>query len=325
MMNMVKGTWKQTFLAPLACAIALSGCQLSDDEEKETSESRPFSALYVFGDSLSDTGNIGGYLSLETDLPSPFYDNRISNGKLIVDYVAESLNLEVEPSLYLGEITDGTNYAVAGGQADADQNIDLDFQVDTYMEYHSEEASPKALYLFFIGGNDILEQRGETSPNNTNALNLAADKVAANVQEVIDKGGKNIVVLTVPDVGKTPKVLKESAEPGQEGRSQLVSDLTVYFNSQVELKLSQLNMGDTKVTMINSYQIALDILNNAADYGFTNTTDGCYVTEDLEFSDICSEEQFDNFYYFDNIHPSGKTHRLIGEKVAAEIPDPAES
>lgn len=70
----------------------------------------PFSKLYVFGDSLSDPGNIFnsttfvqpfdwlfGY-DIPVIPPSPYYEGRYSNGPNWADYLAEDLGLTITPS-----------------------------------------------------------------------------------------------------------------------------------------------------------------------------------------------------------------------------------
>ena len=93
--------------------------------------SLPYSSLYVFGDSLADTGNNAvffdslsspGALRTPTPLagPSiPFFpyapSNTYSNGKVWVDYLADSLGLSS-----LASSLGGTNYAYGGARTGPD-------------------------------------------------------------------------------------------------------------------------------------------------------------------------------------------------------------
>lgn len=65
--------------------------------------STPFSRIIVFGDSLSDTGNLyllsGGYP------PAPYAEGRFSNGPIWVEYLAAALGMSLAPD---------DNYAVGG-------------------------------------------------------------------------------------------------------------------------------------------------------------------------------------------------------------------
>ena len=64
--------------------------------------------VVVFGDSLSDTGNLFAATGGTNPIP-PYFNGRFSNGPVWVETLAASLGLPVNPSL-LG----GTNYAFAG-------------------------------------------------------------------------------------------------------------------------------------------------------------------------------------------------------------------
>lgn len=93
------------------------------------SHPRPFKKIYAFGDSYTDTGN-----TVSTTGPSGFNyvssppygltffhhpTNRYSDGRLVIDFVAEALSLPYLPP-YLGKKADkstGINFAVAGSTA----------------------------------------------------------------------------------------------------------------------------------------------------------------------------------------------------------------
>ena len=83
---MLPGRFAWTFLFLLS--LIASGLASADS----------FSRLYVFGDSLSDTGNAA---SVVNDLPPPYYKNRFSNGPVAVEVLAKKLGLSADASLYL--------------------------------------------------------------------------------------------------------------------------------------------------------------------------------------------------------------------------------
>jgi len=115
-----------------------------------------FSEMYVFGDSLSDSGNLQ---TVNSQLPPRF----TANGKYAVEYVAEGLGLELEKSNHilayatqnLAFIT-GTNYAIASSTAiSRGRGIDLLDQVNAFMWAKEGQTPPDALYVVMTGGNDI--------------------------------------------------------------------------------------------------------------------------------------------------------------------------
>src|SRR5690349_25159216 len=74
-----------------------------------------YSEMVVFGDSLSDTGNVHAASTAQgliPDPPPPYFNGRLSNGPIWVDRLAERLGIaSPSPSL-----TGGTNYAYAGAK-----------------------------------------------------------------------------------------------------------------------------------------------------------------------------------------------------------------
>ena len=71
-----------------------------------------YSEMIVFGDSLSDTGNVHIASTAQGLIPDPGFDGRLSNGPIWLDRLAERLTLaSPSPSL-----TGGTNYAYAGAK-----------------------------------------------------------------------------------------------------------------------------------------------------------------------------------------------------------------
>ncbi len=74
-----------------------------------------------------------------------------------------------------------------------------------------------------------------------------------------------------------------------------------------------------RLTTIDIYAALEDVLGRAAALGFTNTTQGCYNIDELSFEDYCNAELLDEFVFFDDIHPTGKTHRLLGEEAARQL------
>src|ERR1700722_17642139 len=73
--------------------------------------SSPYDAIYVFGDSYCDVGNIFLATKGATPLSPPYYHGRFSNGPIWVEHLAGALGLPMQPSL-----AGGTDYAVGGAE-----------------------------------------------------------------------------------------------------------------------------------------------------------------------------------------------------------------
>ena len=77
----------------------------------------PFTKIYAFGDSLSDTGNLfaltGGFP------PPPYFEGRVSNGIVWIEYLADAMGMDFESVV---------NYAFAGATTGRDnENDGLEF------------------------------------------------------------------------------------------------------------------------------------------------------------------------------------------------------
>ena len=115
-----------------------------------------FSAVYAFGDSLSDAGNIS--LGSLGQIPvSPIYsDGRFTNGNVWVQDLAQDLGLPpVKPSL-----PGGTDYAYGGAETGATavhaaNPTDLASQLGQFVA-NVPNPSPNALYTVWAGSNDVL-------------------------------------------------------------------------------------------------------------------------------------------------------------------------
>ncbi|KAK2424957.1 GDSL esterase/lipase [Trifolium repens] len=87
-----------------------------------------YEAIFNFGDSISDTGNAeASYPPLDKNSPygSTYFKHpsgRMSNGRLIIDFIAEAYGLPfltpyLNPTKDHGDIKKGVNFAFAGSSA----------------------------------------------------------------------------------------------------------------------------------------------------------------------------------------------------------------
>ncbi len=95
---------QQTLLACLSITALVLGAA------GQANGQAPFDEFIVFGDSLSDTGNV--FISLGVPPSPPYFDGRFSNGPVTVEHVADQLGF---PAL-LPSIIGGTNFAWGGAE-----------------------------------------------------------------------------------------------------------------------------------------------------------------------------------------------------------------
>ena len=273
-----------------------------------------FSRMITFGDSLSDTGNIA---SLGFPLPFPFYQNRITDGPVPVDYLAAHLGASSAASLHLIGRRAGFNYAVAGGNIVGNQPEDLSPQVSAYLSRVGGRAERDALYVLIIGANDLRDIRSISSASTARSrTDAAVATLIAQMRRLTQAGATNLLVANVPNIGRLP----ESIERGLAGRAK---SYTQGYNRELSDALRDFRrQTGAKVVHFDFYAVVEDILNRAASLGFTQTTVGCFDIDGFDFHPDCLfGSRFDRFVFFDNVHPSGKTNRFVGDALIRAVSD----
>jgi len=274
-----------------------------------------YSHLFIFGDSLSDTGNRA---SISLPFVWPYYKNRVSNGPVAVDQLGARLGLPVNASLHLVAQSGGTNYSVAGAIARGNGSIDLNGQVDAFLIKFANKAPAVALYVMMIGANDVRDAIVATSSSAANQMvDSAAARIKVQLERLLQAGARNIAIVNVPDLGVTPEARIVSQENGDPGLIARATQLSVRFNNQLTMRLQQIELASgVDLIEFNFFAQFNSTLANSTTLGFTNTTDACFEPGSLSFHPDCFlGTGFDRFIFFDELHPTSKTHGLIGDAL----------
>jgi phospholipase/lecithinase/hemolysin len=267
-----------------------------------------YSKLVILGDSLSDTGNHPAAL---LGTPFPYYENRISNGPVAVDVLAADLGLSAANSGHLFGNGSGSNYAVSGANAAGNEPQDLNAQLDAFLGGRRSIDS-NALYLVMIGGNDVRDATViENTVQSTNKVIAAADAIELVLQQLIQAGAKSILVSNVPDISKIPETDERAGNnPGIHNNAQRLS---IAFNQRLKQNIVRLNAGaGIEIFSFDFFSRFNQILAAPTQYGFSNTTEACFDNAPFGFHPQCD---FDTFVFFDSIHPTAKTHQILGERM----------
>lgn len=125
----VPSSCSRTFLVIITSTSILSPFLPSASTISIPSHPRPFKKIYAFGDSYTDTGNTQSQtgpsgFNYVSNLPygRTFFHrptNRYSDGRLVIDFLAQSLSLPFLPPYHDPEAdkSTGVNFAVAGSTA----------------------------------------------------------------------------------------------------------------------------------------------------------------------------------------------------------------
>jgi phospholipase/lecithinase/hemolysin len=268
-------------------------------------EATPYTNVVIFGDSLSDTGNL--YASTGFP-PPPYFNGQFSNGPVWASAFSQHFGASGAP-LSQG----GSNYAYAGattGLTGVPSGAPtLTAQEQNYLVSHGGLSDQNALYVIFGGGNDIADA---LTLNNSNLIANGIANVTNIVTSLYATGARNILVVNAPDIGRTPVVSAMGAN------AQLFGTLfSTSWNSGLSAALDVLDgLPNLNLDQLDLFGLETTVINNAAAYGYTNTTQPCF-----DGVSVCANPNA--YFYWDTFHPSASVHALIAEAAINAVPEPA--
>jgi phospholipase/lecithinase/hemolysin len=276
--------------------------------------------IFAFGDSLTDEGNA---YSLTGGLfpPDPFYAQRLSNGRLWIEYLAEDLGLDPAPFFAptQGKLTDGINFAFAGSTTGTANTVvtglpGLQTQVGAFLNFKATtpayQFSPDALYVIWGGANNYLPTQSPdfvpfTTPDET------VDNLIAAISTLMAAGAKNFLVPNLPDLGKLPLT---NGSPIAEPLNQLTRDHNDLLAQRLD-QLSQTAGSDSKIIYADFNGLFNQVLADPAQFGLSNVTAPCLFTG-------CTTP--DEYFFWDQIHPTTKTHEILGNYAYQQLKSASE-
>lgn len=295
---------KKSFLTRpflLSAAVVISALLLFT----QTVYARSFSNIVAFGDSLTDYGNLH---QLVPDAPIVF-----SNGDVWVQYLAQDWNATLD------------NNAIAGAMTQ--YNVDLSGpygllgEINDYTTSSPSFDPDNTLFVVWIGGNDMLSFLA-TDPNPADDagtfISTAMGNISQGMSQLIAAGAKYFLVLSLPDIGKTPRIV------GDEAKSALVTALTENYNQALKSTVDGLGAAnpDIKVYSFDVFSYMNQIIQSGV---FPNTT-GTYLilTENWKYTynedgSLKHHDNASDYMFWDSIHPMTATHKLLADKVAAYV------
>jgi outer membrane lipase/esterase len=289
-----------------------------------------FNKVVVFGDSLSDNGNLSLALS-PTTTPTRFTTNP---GTVAVENIASGYGITLAPSLAGGTDLAWGGAGVLNNSPGTPSSVPtISAQVAGYLA--NGPADPHALYTMWGGANDIfyhatmVAMSGETSTQAQTNIAVAANTEVGLLTQLQAAGAKNIVVFNLPDIGKTPDAAaQEAMAPGS---AAALTGLSLIYNGQLNAGLGKLK---TNIIPVNVYGLLNEIIANPSQYGFTNVTDpACGAgSSSLQCGPAGSGLPYtyadgtnQTYLFADGVHPTTATHAMLAEVVLAEMAAPAQA
>ncbi|PQK81865.1 autotransporter outer membrane beta-barrel domain-containing protein [Pantoea ananatis] len=320
-------------------------------------------SLTVFGDSLSDTGNVGRFTY--NSATNPLYD----------EILARQAGLTLQPSSQ-----GGSNYAAGGAVAVPAINpqFNTQDQVARYLASNNGRADPNGLYIHWIGGNDLAAAVA-LPPLATTLIDNSAGAAASQVKALLNAGAGTVIVPTVPNVGATPALIEAilqpfsaaavsaafqsldaAATPNSAARQQAIqaafnqaagqlsgvpavrdllaqqlfaawqqlsaqaAALTARYNQLEENALANTQGNIVRVDINGLFS---EVIDNPAVYGLSNTAGmACPPgTSSVDCtSSIAGFSSQQNYLFADRLHPSPAVHAIIADYIQSILDAPAQ-
>lgn len=306
------------------------------------------SSLYVFGDSLSDTGNLYAWTGqanpvtggVAIPVSPPYAQGTFTNGPVYAERLWDRLGLpgELAPSALSG----GTNFAVGGARSryhsfDVDANglpplawpanfasFSLTGQFQGYRDgLAGGGAEASALYLVWAGANDLQDVLRLAQVSGTDAAGArlveAVGDVAGVIGGLVGLGARQLMVPTVPDIGAMPVVAAFGAQAQEAARQ-----YSMAFNQAIDGVLQSFaGVPGLEVLRFDAFGLLDDVVLNPAANGFTNIETAClqglYLapTPGAPAPTICSEP--DEHLFWDVVHPSAAAHVILADEMYRQV------
>jgi outer membrane lipase/esterase len=294
----------------LVCAVALAASSLCS----ASPHAGACSSIYVFGDSVSDSGNVALAIGFPQGVPQsvsgnsyipdyPYYPTgRFSNGPVWVEDFAALFGLAAAPSL-LG----GNNFAFAGARTGG-PNVPaptLTTQVGMFLGAHGT-APANALYVIAEVGNDARDAMAAIAAgaDASQTISAVSETYSGNIGKLVDKlrgaGATRFLVFDNVNLGLVPAVRAMGGNA-----SALATALTASMNSALLDRLQ----GQAGVRVFDTFSFLSRVVRNPRTFGFKNGTDACGAVVGANCAD---------YVFWDGLHPTAAMHQLIAAQAAAE-------
>lgn len=308
--------------------------------------------VVMFGDSLSDNGNLYAMTFHYVPKASGYFQGRFSNGLAWVEYLAQALGLDETDRDEL------INYAYGNAWAEPSEFSkmwmpipDLTTQVNAYilLERPGRNISHH-LFVIWIGGNDYLgvgesPEIGRDDPEfaTTNTVKYIESQTVA----LIKTGAKNILIMNMPDLSKTPY-----AGYMKPGYAKNEAELVKLHNQKLAAMVGYLSKRypNVKIVLFDVNYYVEDATNYPEKYKLKNVTQACfsgkyYFSAEGRKKELDLLNQFgkgdylspalqdaygaddketkcdnpDQYLYWDRVHPTAKMNKLLSEFVLRDL------
>jgi len=296
-----------TALLGLGSAVsALPGCGLVPSLPPPV-PTGPFTQIVVFGDSLSDSGNLLATFSIVPQ--APYVDGRLSNGPVWVERIATRFGVTARPSF-----RGGTNFAYGAANSGLGQGQSYGLPLGPNVRqqitlYHGQPLGTE-LFVVWGGAKDLFDVLNGECTDTPEAI---AENIALAVAALYDRGGRWFLVPNLPDLGLVPRYRNGA-------RQQRATELSLGVNAALAARLDDLETRpDIRIWRPDIAAMFEEMIASPPE-GVTNVTDPAWTGGYFGFSegDVLAANP-DEYIFWDDVHPTRIGHQILADRAIAMI------
>jgi len=292
---------------------------------------KDYTRIVVFGDSLSDTGNVAHLTEAKYGIRVPgtiadYTDGRFTDGFDTIPAAQNYFGVWVEqfaasmPSRpeVKNSLDGGTDYAYGyattgsgtgaftfgpGDSLSVDVN-NMGQQITDYLATNPK-INNSTLFIIWGGANDLLQA---TSPD---AIFTGALQETTDIQRLIEAGATQFLVLNLPPLGLIPRL------NGFPAASLQADEASAYYNYYLAIGLSALHDyyhgRHVRIFQLDVFSLFNQIVTAPADYSLANITtssQGLYAVDP------------DTYLFWDDLHPTTRGHNILADAAMKLIASP---
>ncbi|KAL8130426.1 hypothetical protein V2J09_019581 [Rumex salicifolius] len=307
--------------------------------------------FFVFGDSLSDNGNNNGlqtdakvnYSPYGIDFPGQIPTGRFSNGRNVVDVIAEHLGFEESVPSYASTaemdediLLKGVNYASgsAGILQETGQHLGVRIPLNEQLQNHGTVVSKissrlgngsssylkRCFYMINIGSNDYFNNyympdhylTSHTYSRHQYAQVLI-QQYSQQVQNLYEMGARKVALFGLGELGCVPQAISKYGALKKLCYNHM-NIASVFFNNRLRKLVDELNL---KLTDAHFTCINMDVISPTSSLKFGHLTVPCCKVKSNgqceEGSTPCANRK--RYVFFDNFHPTEAMNEHIGRRA----------
>jgi phospholipase/lecithinase/hemolysin len=304
------------------------------------------SNLFVFGDSLSDSGNSKAISNqatagVETFPPANlgYVGGRFSNGEVAAEYLWKAFN-PGDTSFKASLLPGGTNFAIGGATSGQENFIQVwpitpaglkpvyadlgnAWQLNRFTTPSLPSFDPQtSLFMVWFYPNDAF-WNGATSQSvgsfdgsspPAGLKETAVYNIKGTIEKLASYGAKNFLVPNSPDLGLVPEFINDPVQ------SAYFSGISSQFNSLLATELDGLALSrlDLDIVAFQTDDLFAEVRANPGAFGFSDISNRCQTTPGCSNGSATDQA---SFLFWDGTHPTTAAHRLIGQRFYQSVYD----